>query len=249
MANRVTHMQGSAAAINASQMAAQHNLFGVLVDVVAFVTAPVTGLGERDKAYGTLMAMDDRLLEDIGLGRGDVSQAVYGRSQTTLTGKLAAFGKLVAAPVIAMVQRAQAFGSLMALDDRMLEDIGLNRGDVARAVYGDDETTLIGRLITKVKRASDRRASLRALEGLSDHLLADIGYERSTIEAQLAGDLLHEQDKIATRGQGVLPPLGQTAPVHSVAAQIARIDAGLQSEAIDHVGTNGEAPARDKIAA
>ncbi len=249
MANRVTHMQGSAAAINASQMAAQHNLFGILVDVVGLITAPVTGLGKRRHAYSALMSMDDRQLEDIGLGRGDISQAVYGKAPTTLTGKLAAFGKLVAAPVIDMVRRAQAFGSLMALDDRMLEDIGLNRGDVARAVYGDDETGLIGKLITKIKQANDRRAALRALEGLSDHLLADIGFQRTTIEAQLAGDLLHEQDKIAGRGQGVLAPLGPKTPFHPVAAQIARIDLGLRSESIGQVEANDKAPARDKIAA
>ena len=220
-----------------------------LADVTAIIAAPITALFERRQAYGALMTLDDRMLEDIGLERGDMKRAVYGEAGTPMLGTLVALGKLIAAPVVALFEQRQAYGALMAMDDRMLEDIGLNRGDVERAVYGDENGTLIGKLIAAVKHGHERRAAVRALEALPDHLLADIGYERHMIASQLAGETAREDARIASLGHGPLPSLGRSAPAHPVAAQIARIDAGLRGEDRQADEKAAEAPVHDKIAA
>ena len=48
---------------------------GVLVDAVSLLVAPIAGLVQSRQAYGTLMAFDDRMLDDIGFNRGDIKRA------------------------------------------------------------------------------------------------------------------------------------------------------------------------------
>ena len=86
-----------------------------------------------------LMAMDDRMLNDIGLTRGDIVAATrsthipYHLQITNLLSQAGkTFGRWIA------VRNARA--KLMAMDERMLDDIGLTHGDIEAAISGTLET-------------------------------------------------------------------------------------------------------------
>lgn len=88
---------------------------------------------ERAIAYRQLMEKDDHELRDIGLARGEIRDAVYGRwlaKGQVLGGGIRRLGERVAA----RRQRRLARAELMALDDRLLSDIGITRSEIDAAV-------------------------------------------------------------------------------------------------------------------
>ncbi len=89
----------------------------------------------RRAAYAQLMAMDQRQLDDIGLTRSSIHDAVYGRQ--VANGEALARGLMALGRRLAEWRRRQlARQELLGLDDRMLSDIGLSRGDIEAAIRG-----------------------------------------------------------------------------------------------------------------
>jgi len=97
-------------------------------------------------------------------------------------------------------RRNRAITELSRLDDRMLHDIGLERGCIAEAVDATMERRapswaigdLVEPLVRPIARWRRNAATLGALGQLDDHLLSDIGVSR--------GDLNYQPELVLTRG-------------------------------------------------
>ncbi len=88
----------------------------------------------------------------------------------------------------------QMVAQLQQMDDRMLRDIGIERGDIVARIYGRPVETgsnaaprdgLIKRLSRRLAEARRRRQTVRILDNLSDRMLDDIGIVRADIEKQV----------------------------------------------------------------
>jgi uncharacterized protein YjiS (DUF1127 family) len=136
-----------------------------------------------------LSELDDRMLADIGVARrqiDDIADAAVGGERPSLFLALAA---AAAGPVMRWYRRNQAFKQLSQLDDRMLSDIGVNRGDIPHLVQiwdgkspaengAEDEHGLLHGL----RQWSRSRATAKALRALDNHTLNDIGLVRGDID-------------------------------------------------------------------
>lgn len=97
----------------------------------------------------------------------------------------------IVGPFKLALRRRQTIAQLRGLDDRLLADIGLERGmldQVADGVAAREagiRTKPVG-VIANLRAWLKRRATIRELQGLDDRMLADIGIERSEIEATVA---------------------------------------------------------------
>lgn len=92
---------------------------------------PVAAFFERQAAYRNLMALDDHLLRDIGVSRPEIPALVR---KLSLDGRLGSRTAMADGGVIEPIRlwnrSRETARQLQALDDRMLADIGLNRGDI-----------------------------------------------------------------------------------------------------------------------
>src|SRR3546814_1683519 len=78
------------------------------------------------------------MLDDIGVARWqieEIADSAVGGERPSL---LAAIATAVAGPVVRWYRRNQVEKQLSQLDDRMLADIGINRGDILNVVQGWD---------------------------------------------------------------------------------------------------------------
>ncbi len=124
-----------------------------------------------------------------------------GFSLTTLgsvcTATFAAAARRVTAPVVlvakfasacrAYVNRGQVF-QMLDMDDRMLRDIGLTRGDVVSVLSGPlhlDPTTRL-RIFAVERRAGNRAQARERLKELQDMTLADIGVPQTPAPIKVA---------------------------------------------------------------
>jgi uncharacterized protein YjiS (DUF1127 family) len=89
---------------------------------------------ELSVAYQTLMEMDARGLADIGLSRGQIAQAVYGPEAGR--GWLRQLAEATSKRIADWRHRNATRAELLRLDNRSLEDIGLNRGELQLALRG-----------------------------------------------------------------------------------------------------------------
>jgi uncharacterized protein YjiS (DUF1127 family) len=100
-------------------------------DLVAFlrsgIVRPIQGWSMRREAERDLRSLDDRLLADIGIARGDIATVV--RSMQ-VTDEAIEAGFDVVRPIRVWNRSRLAFKQLAAYDDRMLDDMGMVRGDI-----------------------------------------------------------------------------------------------------------------------
>ncbi len=111
--------------------------FRHLVDGLKGLAGLARGWYARRMAYEHLTAMDARALDDIGLTRGEIHDAVHGRvvaNGEALGRGLKALGRRYAE----WRRRQVARQELLSLDDRMLKDIGLHRDTIEAAIRGTD---------------------------------------------------------------------------------------------------------------
>jgi uncharacterized protein YjiS (DUF1127 family) len=137
-----------------------------------------------------LMRLDDRLLADIGLTRGDVAAVAYRAAEADQPAglqsrsRVARFARALVAQGTDAFRRRAAAADLMALDDRLLADIGLTRSDIPAAVgaarvgWLKDEIDSLVRPFRLWQRSIE---ASRALHSLDDRALADAGMLRGEI--------------------------------------------------------------------
>jgi uncharacterized protein YjiS (DUF1127 family) len=132
-------------------------------------------------------------IEKVTLSRAKLGAVAPAMEAQTVSG---AFGALVEAVLRPFRQRA-IVRRLERLDDRMLEDIGLQRweiGAVATSAAGRRAPTVTVALVDLFAAVAkgivawqERRAAERELRGLDDRMLRDIGIARADIPAVAAG--------------------------------------------------------------
>lgn len=90
--------------------------------------------------------------------------------------------------VLLFFARRRTQRALAQLDDRMLEDIGLSRGDIdlmavqAVSTTVDDLASEPETWLTRLLRVQARARMVRELRNLPDYILNDIGIQRGLIE-------------------------------------------------------------------
>jgi uncharacterized protein YjiS (DUF1127 family) len=92
-----------------------------------FLVAPVVLWNTRRAAYGALNALDDRMLSDIGVARAEIAGVVKGMHKSVA---YPAVSLDVVSPIAAWNRARQTANQLYRLEDRMLQDIGVVRGDI-----------------------------------------------------------------------------------------------------------------------
>lgn len=95
--------------------------------VYGLVVAPVLLWNKRRAAFSALNSLDDRMLSDIGVERAEIGNVVEGMHQSV---SYPAVSLDVMAPIAAWNRARQTANQLYRLEDRMLADIGVVRGDI-----------------------------------------------------------------------------------------------------------------------
>ena len=89
--------------------------------------APVVLWNKRRAAYSALNALDNRMLADIGVARAEIAEVVKGMHKSV---SYPALSLDLVAPIAAWNRARQTANQLYKLEDRMLQDIGVVRGDI-----------------------------------------------------------------------------------------------------------------------
>jgi uncharacterized protein YjiS (DUF1127 family) len=89
--------------------------------------APVALWNKRRVAFSVLNALDSRMLADIGISRAEISDVVKGLHKSV---SYPAVSLDLVAPITAWNRARQTANQLYRLEDRMLQDIGVVRGDI-----------------------------------------------------------------------------------------------------------------------
>ena len=91
------------------------------------VAAPAILWNRRRRAFNALSALDDRMLADIGVARAEIGEVVKGVHKSV---SYPAMSLDLVAPITAWNRARQTANQLYRLEDRMLADIGVVRGDI-----------------------------------------------------------------------------------------------------------------------
>lgn len=92
----------------------------------------LSGWYRRQRAYGELMALDDAMLRDIGINRGEIPELVarLGRATEPVSAQSWRLEEELVRPLRQWNRSRATARTLQALDDHMLTDIGLVRGEI-----------------------------------------------------------------------------------------------------------------------
>lgn len=220
--------------------------------VVDNVVHPARKWFMHRRTLAELRQLDDHLLLDIGLSRGDLGLFTDRLIEDKMPAPAPREGLLIR--LHRAFQRRTAIRELDALDDRLLADIGLVRGDIPQVVdemlpatgtsAGSPALAAVTRLAQglaavastlkiTVRRRLQRRATVRQLEALSDRMLADIGLVRGDIPGFVDGGPQNRQSAEARQPtleqanywDSVVGALRQWDLSRQAASQMARFDA------------------------
>jgi uncharacterized protein YjiS (DUF1127 family) len=159
----------------------------------ASISRRIANRSRRDAVTRELMSLSNRMLEDLGMTRADIAataRLTADRAYPVTGSVLGDIAKLVAGivvrPVADFLARREAENHLRALDDRLLADIGLSRGDIAevvrtvhRAPKHADEGMGAVRQIRVYNRS---RIAAKELAAYDDRMLDDMGFVRGDID-------------------------------------------------------------------
>ena len=101
----------------------------VLVSLAKYLGRKLAMWSSRRDAYRRLMALDDRMLADIGISRSEIPAVIRAMGAET-TATSSGFEAEVVLPLKQWNLWRDAHKQLSQLDNRMLSDIGLVRGDI-----------------------------------------------------------------------------------------------------------------------
>ncbi len=151
----------------------------------------------RGQISRELRLLDPRMLSDIGVSPSEIDRiaanSVGGKGEWIVLSLLRLAGRKIAD----WANKRATYRSLMSLDERMLSDIGLTRGDIpalidamrgplARPVSG-----LETEVILPLKQWNLWRVAHKQLNQLDNRMLSDIGFVR--------GDIDRVADELAAR--------------------------------------------------
>lgn len=147
------------------------------------------------RAVAELRALNDRALRDIGIERGQIETVVEAMKDAPAPAPRPMVGPLAA--LQRWIVRRRTIDLLSALDDRLLEDIGLVRAHIADFVHDMDAAVLSGRIegvtaaqrLRKADNALDSqqqwnlsRQAAGDLARLDSDAVADLGYVQGDID-------------------------------------------------------------------
>jgi uncharacterized protein YjiS (DUF1127 family) len=100
------------------------------------VSAGVARARRRNRAIAELSRLDDRLLNDVGIERGCIVETVDATMEHRAPAwAVVELGRTLVEPLVRPILRwrrdAVTLGALGQLDDHLLSDIGVSRGDLA----------------------------------------------------------------------------------------------------------------------
>ena len=159
------------------------------------VIAPLRQRIERRRAIAQLRALDDRVLRDIGIERGQIAMVIEGITMGTPRPPRPEAGPFAA--LRRWNHRRRTIGALTALDDRLLDDIGLVRANIPEFIRGLDKAIVSGRAAGETAAQRVRRVTgpLRVLRQwnlsrraaddmarLDPEALADLGYVKGDVD-------------------------------------------------------------------
>ncbi len=137
------------------------------------------------------------------------------------------------------MEKSRVLAELERLDDRMLADIGLERGDLRAKVENAPVKTkpsLMGRMARALSRVRTKQATIRQLRALPDAVLRDIRIERGQIEDVVTATLTAKEAEQVTPftreprpslAEMLVLPLRQWDISRRAASQMVRIDPDL----------------------
>lgn len=143
---------------------------------------------DRAAVVRELSGLDDRMLADIGVARWQIDEIADQAAGNSKRSLLSALAGTLAAPFVRWFRRNEAYRQLASLDDRMLSDIGLNRGDIPALVKSWDGEPVSwvaeeeAPLLRGLRQWNRGRATAKALHALDNHMLDDIGLVRGDID-------------------------------------------------------------------
>lgn len=134
-------------------------------------------------------------------------------------------------------QRRRTLKALTALDDRVLNDIGVDRAEIAAtAALSCDQTPRSSNsvwhgLSAWAGREVNRRRTLRELSALTDEMLADIGISRAEIPAVVADLFAGQTQGAAGETVDITADIPVTAPVPAQVMAFMEVRRSLQRAA------------------
>ncbi len=217
-------------------------LAGLARFVAEHIVQPVRQAILRRRTLGELRRLNDHLLCDIGLTRDDLAPVAARLAETAISRRQPGPGLIIR--VRKWLKQRAAIRELKALDDRMLADIGLARGEIRAAVEAAEEAAptahepgLVAGFVTRFRLWSRRRAAIREIEALDDRMLADIGVIRHDIPAAVEGLAAREAGggtrptlEQSNYWNSVVRALGQWELSRQAASQMARLHADTPSD-------------------
>jgi uncharacterized protein YjiS (DUF1127 family) len=115
-------------ALNSATVSAGPSLGAAFGEMIHdLLIAPVLLWNKRRAAYTALNALDNRMLADIGVARAEIGDVVRGLHRSV---SYPSVSLDVVAPIAAWNRARQTANQLYKLEDRMLADIGVVRGDI-----------------------------------------------------------------------------------------------------------------------
>jgi uncharacterized protein YjiS (DUF1127 family) len=164
----------------------------------------------RGQVSRELRLLDPRMLSDIGVSPSEIdriaAESVGGKGEWIVLSLLRLAGRKIAD----WANKRATYRSLMSLDERMLSDIGLTRGDIpalidamrgplARPVSG-----LESEVILPLKQWNLWRVAHKQLNQLDNRMLSDIGFVRGDID-RVADELAARTVTKAANANSVAP--------------------------------------------
>jgi len=158
---------------------------------VASIRRRLANRARRNAVARELQGLSDRLLEDLGMTRADIAataKLTADRSYPvtgTVSGDIAKlFDAVIARPVADYLARREAESHLRSLDDRLLADIGMSRGDipaVVRSVHRSRKNDGFD-AVRQIRVYNRSRIAVKQLAAYDDRMLDDMGFVRGDID-------------------------------------------------------------------
>jgi uncharacterized protein YjiS (DUF1127 family) len=144
----------------------------------------------RAQVLSELRSLDNRMLSDIGITQSDIAHVAACSVDGKEEWMVASLAKYAMRKLSAWHRRHEAYRTLMALDDRTLRDIGLERDEIpalVKVMHGRYQSeTIDGAFETEIVQPLKQwrlwQVAHKQLSRLDNRTLSDIGMVRGDID-------------------------------------------------------------------